>query len=31
MGRALYDTVPAARLVFEEVDEALGARRSGCG
>jgi [acyl-carrier-protein] S-malonyltransferase len=24
MGRALYDTVPAARLVFEEVDEALG-------
>jgi [acyl-carrier-protein] S-malonyltransferase len=25
MGRALYDAVPAARLVFEEVDEALGA------
>jgi [acyl-carrier-protein] S-malonyltransferase len=25
MGRALYDAVPAARLVFEEVDEALSA------
>jgi [acyl-carrier-protein] S-malonyltransferase len=25
MGRALYDAVPAARLVFEEVDEALDA------
>jgi [acyl-carrier-protein] S-malonyltransferase len=25
MGRALYDAVPAARLVFQEVDEALGA------
>jgi [acyl-carrier-protein] S-malonyltransferase len=24
MGRALYDAVPAARLVFEEVDDALG-------
>jgi [acyl-carrier-protein] S-malonyltransferase len=24
MGRALYDGVPAARLVFEEVDDALG-------
>jgi [acyl-carrier-protein] S-malonyltransferase len=24
MGRALYDSVPAARLTFEEVDEALG-------
>ena len=24
MGRALHDAVPAARLVFEEVDEALG-------
>jgi [acyl-carrier-protein] S-malonyltransferase len=28
MGRALYDAVPAARLVFEEVDEALGSRLS---
>ena len=26
MGRALHDAVPAARLVFEEVDEALGRR-----
>jgi [acyl-carrier-protein] S-malonyltransferase len=25
MGRALHDAVPAARLVFEEVDDALGA------
>jgi [acyl-carrier-protein] S-malonyltransferase len=25
MGRALHDAVPAARLVFDEVDEALGA------
>ncbi|HEX6111963.1 MAG TPA: ACP S-malonyltransferase, partial [Geminicoccaceae bacterium] len=24
MGRALYDAVPAARVVFEEVDDALG-------
>jgi [acyl-carrier-protein] S-malonyltransferase len=24
MGRALYDAIPAARLVFEEVDDALG-------
>ena len=24
MGRALYDAVPASRLVFDEVDEALG-------
>jgi [acyl-carrier-protein] S-malonyltransferase len=28
MGRPLYDAVPAARLVFEEVDEALGASLS---
>ena len=26
MGRALHDAVPAARLVFAEVDEALGRR-----
>ena len=25
MGRALHDAVPAARLVFAEIDEALGA------
>ena len=24
MGRTLYDGVPAARLLFEEVDDALG-------
>jgi [acyl-carrier-protein] S-malonyltransferase len=28
MGRALYDAVPAARLLFEEVDEALAIRLS---
>ncbi|HEX6014161.1 MAG TPA: ACP S-malonyltransferase [Geminicoccaceae bacterium] len=29
MGRALHDAFPAARAVFEEVDEALGERLSG--
>ena len=28
MGRALYDAVPAARAVFETVDEALGEKLS---
>jgi [acyl-carrier-protein] S-malonyltransferase len=29
MGRALHDAFPAARVVFEQVDEALGERLSG--
>jgi [acyl-carrier-protein] S-malonyltransferase len=28
MGRSLYDGVPAARAVFEEVDDALGDKLS---
>ena len=29
MGQALYAAEPAARAVFEEVDEALGQRSAG--